>query len=168
MRTTAVVAATDAGVIGRGGDLPWHLPEDLRFFRQLTAGSVVLAGRRTHRSVVARLGRPLPGRVTVVVSSRPPSPGGPVVHAASVAHGLDLARSLAAWAGRDEVFVIGGAQLYAAAMPHVDRVHLTRIHADIAGDTSLPDGWLDGFRLVETVPGVPGAALPYSHERHER
>lgn len=168
MRTTAVVAATDAGVIGRDGDLPWHLPEDLRSFKRLTSGAVVVAGRRTHASIVARLGRPLPGRVTVVVSRTPPAPGGPVVHATSVEHALDLAHSLATWAGRDEVFVIGGAQLYAATMRLVDRVHLTRIHADVDGDTSLPGGWLDGFRLVETVPGVVGAALPYDHERWER
>ena len=66
------------------------------------------------------------------------------------------------------MFVIGGAQLYVAVMPDVDRVHLTRVHADVDGDTSLPDGWLDGFSLVETVPGDPADALPYSHERWER
>ena len=166
MRVTAVVAATDAGVIGRDGDLPWHLPEDLRFFKELTAGHVVVAGRRTHASIVARLGRPLPGRITVVVSST--CPDDVVVHATSAGHGVELACSLAAWAGQDEVFVIGGAQLYAACLPHVDRVHLTRVHADVEGDTSLPAGWLGGFRLVETVPGAPDATLPFSHERWER
>ena len=166
MRVTAVVAATDAGVIGRDGDLPWHLPEDLAFFKRTTSRSVVVAGRRTHASIVARLGRPLPGRITVVVSST--CPDDVVVHATSPARGIQLARSLAAWAGQDEVFVIGGAQLYAACMPDVDRVHLTRVHADVEGDTSLPAGWLDGFRLVETVPGPAGAALPFSHERWER
>ena len=166
MRVTAVVAATDAEVIGRDGDLPWHLPEDLASFKRLTAGHVVVAGRRTHASIVARLGRPLPGRITVVVSSA--CTDDVVVHATSPAHGLELARSLAAWAGQDEVFLIGGAQLYAACLPSVDRVQLTRVHADLEGDTWLPAGWLDGFRLVETLPGAPGAALPFTHERGER
>lgn len=161
-----MVAATDAGVIGRHGDLPWHLPEDLRFFQQLTTGHVVLAGRRTHASIVARLGRPLPGRITVVVSST--CTDGAVVHGTSPAHGIELARTLAAWAGQDEVFLIGGAQLYAACLPHVDRVHLTRVHADVEGDTSLPAGWLDGFRLTESVSGAAGASLPFSHEQWER
>ena len=161
-----MVAASDAGVIGRDGDLPWHLPEDRRFFKRLTAGAVVVAGRRTHASIVSRLGRPLPGRITVVVSST--CLDGAVVHATSPAHGVDLARSLAGWAGQDEVFVIGGAQLYDACMPLVDRVHLTRVHADVDGDTWLPGGWLDGFHLAETLPGAPGAALEHSHERWER
>ena len=166
MITTAVVAATDAGVIGRDGDLPWHLPEDLRFFKQLTAGCVVVAGRRTHASIVARLGRPLPGRLTVVVSST--CPDGPVVHATSAVHGVELAHVLASWAGQEEVFVIGGAQLYAATLPDVDRVWLTRVDADVDGDTSLPDGWLDGFALAETVPGEDDGDLPYAHLRYER
>lgn len=168
VRVTAVVAAARNGVIGRDGDLPWHLPGDLRFFKQTTAGAVVVAGRRTHESVVARLGRPLPGRLSVVVASAPPEPGGPVVHASSPEHGLELAESIAAWSGRDEVFVIGGAQLYAALLPHVERVWLTRVDADVEGDTRLPDGWLDGFALAETLPGATGEELPYAHLRYER
>jgi dihydrofolate reductase len=172
--TSLIVAAAENEVIGAAGALPWHLPEDLRRFRRLTAGHAVVLGRVTHESIVARLGRALPGRTSVVVSSRgtpggdaggmaePGAGDGEVAWAGSVAAAMAAARAAEARAaearaaeargGREgpagEVFVLGGASVYEQALPEVDRVYLTRVHREVTGDTSMPDGWLDGFELV--------------------
>jgi dihydrofolate reductase len=170
VRTSLIVAVAANGVIGRDGALPWHLPGDLRRFRELTTGHVVIAGRRTHESIVDRLGHPLPGRITVVVSRQGLPSAGPVLPQRSVPAALSVARAIEDFAGRDEVFVIGGAEVYAAALSEVDSVHLTRVHADIAGDVSMPDGWLDGFTPTgPTVPAPGGPDSPaYSYQRYLR
>ena len=156
-RLSSVVAVADNGVIGDRNGLPWHISEDLRRFRELTTGRVVVAGRLTHESVVARLGQPLPRRHTVVVSGRT-APGGPRVWtpgAATVvgdlAAALELGARLAADAELPEVVVMGGAQLYAQALPQVDTVHLTRVHLEPEGDTRMPADWLAGFTVVDST-----------------
>ncbi len=151
VRTSLIVAADEQDLIGRGdGDLPWHLPNDLRRFQRLTSGHVVVAGRRTHESIVRRLGRPLPNRFTVVVTRQtglPVVPG--VLYQPDVTSAMVAARGIEAFAGRTELFVIGGAEIYAQAMPFVDRVHLTRVHTVADGDVYLADGWLEAFTLVK-------------------
>jgi dihydrofolate reductase len=179
LTTSLIVAAAENEVIGAGGTLPWHLPEDLRRFRRLTTGHAVVLGRVTHESIVARLGRARPGRTSVVVSSRGAggagvggggtgggggagAANGPAVGLAEVAwarsveeaiaaaHAAEaVAAARAAEAGTGgEVFILGGASVYEQALPAVDRVYLTRVHREVAGDTSMPAGWLDGFTLV--------------------
>lgn len=144
MSLSLIVAAAANDVIGKDGALPWHLPDDLRRFRRLTTGTVVVMGRLTHESILARLGRPLPDRTSVVITTRPLAEH-PDVHAASsVPEALTVARSLAR-AAATEVFVCGGASVYRQTLPEVTRVHLTRVHREVPGDTSMPEGWLDGF-----------------------
>ncbi len=156
-----MLAADDHELIGVGADgLPWHLPSDLRRFKRITAGHVVVAGRLTHESIVARLGKPLPGRLTVVVTRRHDIPG--VVCQPDVGSALTAARAIAAFAGQDEVFVIGGARVYEAALPHTDRVHLTRVHTRADGDVFLPAGWADGFAET-SAEKVTDDALPYTY-----
>jgi len=140
-----VVAVAENDIIGRDGRLPWHLPEDLKRFRTLTSGHVVLAGRRTHQSIVDRLGHPLAQRFTVVVTQSVIAGDESVVYQPSVAAALSVARGVEAFAGGDEVFIIGGAQIYAQTMDEVDTIYLTRVHASPEGDTSMPSGWLNGF-----------------------
>jgi dihydrofolate reductase len=152
MRLSMVVAADPAGTIGREGGLPWHLPEDLKRFRRLTTGHVVVVGRITHESIVERLGRPLPERFSVVVSRQPRPPEESVVYQPDVPAALVLAGSVARFAGQDEVFVIGGAEIYRLALPQVQQVHLTRVAQEVEGDRALPAGWLDPFDLVEAEP----------------
>jgi dihydrofolate reductase len=167
LRVSMIVAATRDEVIGDAGDLPWHLPDDLRRFKALTSGHVVVVGRKTHESIVKRLGRSLPGRISVVVT-REVRPGeGSVIYQPTVAAALSVARAIEEFAGRDEVFVIGGAQVYEAALPSVDRVYLTRVESTADGDTRMPAGWLDGFALVDHEV-VETNALPYSLERYQR
>jgi dihydrofolate reductase len=164
MTTSLIVAVASNGVIGAGGALPWYLSDDLRRFRRLTSGHPVIVGRVTHESIVARLGRPLPGRTSVVLSSREPAPApapasgadGAAEEAVVWVSSLDKALAAAheAQAGRRpdgrecEVFVAGGASVYLQSLPHADRVYLTLVHRDVEGDTSLPPGWLEGFTLV--------------------
>jgi dihydrofolate reductase len=127
-RLVLVVAANDAGVIGRDGALPWHLPADLKRFKAITLGKPILMGRRTYESI----GRPLPGRTNLVLTRSADWRAEGVL----VVHSLEEARAKAADA--PELMVIGGAELYRIALPHADRIELTRVHADVSGDTFLP------------------------------
>ena len=127
-RLTLIVARARNGVIGRDGRLPWRLPEDLAFFKRTTMGHPIVMGRRTWESI----GRPLPGRRNIVVSGQ----AGFAAGGAEVAPSLDEA--LRRCAGSDEVFVIGGAQLYAEALPRAGRLIVTEIDADFEGDTHWP------------------------------
>ncbi|QYN33323.1 dihydrofolate reductase [Pseudonocardia sp. DSM 110487] len=122
-----VWAQSANGVIGRDGTLPWHLPEDLKHFRALTTGATVLMGRRTWESLPPRF-RPLPGRRNVVLS-RTPQEG--------VETFPDLRQALAAVSG--DVWVIGGASVYRAALPFADRIEVTEIRELFDGDTYAPD-----------------------------
>jgi dihydrofolate reductase len=123
-----IVAADERGGIGQGGGLPWHLPEDLKRFKALTMGKPILMGRRTWDSI----GRPLPGRRSVVISRQP----GLVIEGAEV-HG-SLEAALDAVADASEACVIGGAEIYRQALPRADVIHLTRVHATVEADTFFP------------------------------
>lgn len=128
MELGLVVAMDDQGVIGRDGGLPWHLPEDLKRFKAITMGSPILMGRRTYESI----GRPLPGRRNIVVTTTPgyEAPG------CETAGSLDAALALVA--AVPTAFVIGGVALYRAALPHAGRIYLTEVHATVGGDTVFP------------------------------
>ena len=123
-----VVAVARNGVIGHTNGLPWRLPADLAFFKRLTMGHPIIMGRKTHESI----GKALPGRLNIVVTRTPgyAAPGCTVVDTVEAAY--------VAAAGADEVFVIGGAQVYDAAFDSADRIYLTEVEAQIAGDTYFP------------------------------
>jgi dihydrofolate reductase len=116
------------GVIGAGGRLPWHLPEDLALFRRLTTGSTVVMGRRTWESLPERF-RPLPGRTNVVLTTDPGWTADGARRAGSVAEVLD---------GGEDLWVIGGGAVYAAFLPHADRLVVTDVDLDVPGDTWAP------------------------------
>jgi dihydrofolate reductase len=166
VRTSLIVAADEADVIGVAGGLPWHLPDDLRRFKRLTLGHAVVAGRRTHESILVRIRRPLPGRFTVVVTRRSHPGHGSVVFQPDVASALDVARGIEEFAGREEVFVIGGAEVYAQTLDEVDRVYLTRVHQRTGGDAAMPSGWLTPFSLVEREDHAPDGQFSFlTYER---
>jgi dihydrofolate reductase len=144
MPVTLIAAVADNGVIGRGGALPWHLPADLKRFQRLTSGHHLVIGRATWESI----GRPLPDRTFVVVTSRPRAAEPGLVFVRSVAEGIRLARA----AGDLEPFVAGGTGIFreALALDLVDRLQLTTIHRDYEGDARFPELDLaSGWRLVE-------------------
>lgn len=145
MKLSVIAAVAENGVIGRGGALPWHLSTDLRRFKKLTMGHAILMGRKTWESI----GRPLPGRTSIVISRKNDyAPGFDEVH---VAANLDeaLAAARLADCDRDEVFIIGGARIYEMTLPHADRLLLTRVHADVEGDVFLPSVDWHQWDLVE-------------------
>jgi dihydrofolate reductase len=124
-----VVAMADNGVIGRNGKLPWRIPEDMRHFKALTVGKPCIMGRKTWDGLPKK---PLPGRDNIIVTRDR------AFHAdgATVAHSLDDAITGANEA--DEICVIGGAEIYKAALPRATRIYLTEIHVACDGDTALP------------------------------
>ena len=133
MKLSLICAMASNGIIGRNNGLPWHLPEDLRYCKATTMGHSIIMGRKTWESI----GRPLPGRTSIVVTRDADyvAEGAKVVH--SMQDALRLAESIAVIDGTEQAFVIGGAALYATAMPIADRFHLTRVHAEVEGDTVL-------------------------------
>lgn len=138
-----VVAAARNGVIGRGGALPWHMRSDLRAFRRLTMGHPVIMGRKTFESI----GKPLDGRDNIVVTGGDALPG--TLAAASVEEALAVAARIARERRLGEIFVIGGAQIYAAALPLARRIHLTEVQADLEGDAAIAipgAGWREVSR----------------------
>jgi dihydrofolate reductase len=151
---TLVAAVARNGVIGVDGGLPWRLPDDLRRFKELTTGHVLVMGRRTYESI----GRPLPGRTTVVVTR---TPGwGADVEGVLVAAGVPDALAAAA-AIDDEVFVVGGARVYADALPLADRLELTHVDAEPAGDTLFPEVDWSEWREVRREEGDGVAYVTY-------
>lgn len=147
--TTLVVAMGANRVIGVDGSLPWRLPEDLAHFKQLTLGHPMVMGRATYESI----GRPLPGRTTIVVTRDPRWSAEGVEVAHSLDEALDRARSL-----DDEVFLVGGAQVYAAALERdlVDVLVVTRVAASPDGDTYFPridwERWQEAGRVPQVGP----------------
>jgi dihydrofolate reductase len=147
-----LVAAMARGrVIGRAGALPWHLPEDLRHFRELTQGQPLLMGRKTWDSLPPRF-RPLPGRRNLVLTRQP------AWHADGAERVGSVEEALAAVAGAPRLFVIGGAEVYAAALPRADALELTEIDADFEGDTRFPD--FDGLGFEAMGPQRHRSAAP--------
>jgi dihydrofolate reductase len=126
-----IAALSSNGVIGRNDGIPWRLSTDLKRLKSLTMGHHLIMGRRTYESV----GRPLPGRTNVVITRRTDyAPQG-----VTVVHTLDDAIRLAAAAADPEPFIAGGAEIYDLAMHRADRMYLTRVHAEVEGDTFFPE-----------------------------
>ena len=155
---TIVVARARNGVIGRDGTLPWRLSADLRHFKQVTMGSVMVMGRRTFDS----LPKLLPGRRHVVVTRDL----GWQAEGAEVAHSAEEALALA---GEEAVSVIGGAEIIALFLPQADAVELTEVHLDAAGDTVMPPFGPEDWREVSRADyPAEGVAPAYSFVRLER
>ena len=133
MTVSLIAALTKSYVIGKNNDLPWHLPDDMRYFMQTTSRHTVIMGRKNYDSIPEKF-RPLPNRTNIVVTRQPDfaAPGCKVVH--SLEKGIALAQTL----NETEVFIIGGAEIYALGMPRTQKMYLTEIQAEIAGDTHFP------------------------------
>ena len=161
MELVLLAAVARNGVIGGNNDLPWRLPEDMRFVRDTTMGHPVIMGRRTWESLPARV-RPLPGRRNIVVSRD----AGFVAPGAEVAGSLEAALALVQDAPR--AFVLGGAQLYAQALPQADRLLLTEIDRDFDGDTRFPDWPRECFVATEITEHDSGQGFGYRRVDYRR
>jgi dihydrofolate reductase len=139
MILSCIAAVAENGVIGRGDALPWRLSADLKRFKELTTGHVLIMGRKTFASI----GRPLSNRTSIVLTRDPAyrQPGVVVVH--SLEEALERCRD------EQEVFAIGGAAVFREALPRAQRLYLTRVHAEVAGDVRFPDETLEGWERIE-------------------
>jgi dihydrofolate reductase len=150
MLISAIVARSANGVIGANNRLPWHLPADLAQFRRLTTGHHLVMGRKTYESI----GRPLPNRVSLVLTRQADwvAPAG-----AKVVGNWEEALVMAKLAGETELFVIGGAEVFALFMPVLDRLYLTQVHAQVAGDVFFPAPDPAHWRETERQAHLPDA-----------
>jgi len=162
MRVSIIAALDEAGGIGLAGSLPWRLPDDLKHFRELTLGHHVIMGRKTWQSI----GRPLPQRHMLVVSRNPhfAAPGCTLVHS------LEAGAAAAQQAGESELFVIGGGELYALALPLAGRLYLTRVRGQVQADVFFPAVDAREWNLLEVIPHAADARHSYAFcfETYER
>jgi dihydrofolate reductase len=138
MSINIIVAMDKNGLIGKDGKLPWHLPSDLQFFRTATLGRIVVMGSKT----AASIGRPLPNRTSIILSR---SSG------ISIQDIVDLSK-------RQDVFIIGGSQIYEAFLPYTDKLIITHIDAAFDGDAWFPEYNKDDFKLVDNRKGIDSAS----------
>lgn len=154
-------------MIGRDGELPWRLPEDLAHFRRTTMGRAILMGRKTFESI----GKPLPGRRTIVITRDPNWAHAGCERAGSLAEAIALGGSAAPDDGRfptDEVMVVGGAQIYRDALPLADRIIVTEIDQDFDGDAVLDSSGFDEFRQVSRTRYTSASGIPFSVVEYRR
>lgn len=127
-----IVAYTKNRVIGMKNDMPWYLPADLKHFKEITDGQTVIMGRNTYDSIVKRLGHGLPNRQNIVLTRTPAANTDSTIFVTSLPEALQVA-------DREQVFIIGGAQVFTQSLPEVDKVYATEIDATLAGDTFFPE-----------------------------
>ena len=158
---TLIAAVAQNGVIGKDNALPWHLPEDLKHFKQLTTGHAVLMGRKTWESLPPRF-RPLPGRLNIVVTRNVDyqAEGAVVVHS--------LQEAIAKVDAGRTAFIIGGAELYVHALPRAGRMELTEVHTDVAGDACFPAYDKQVWRETARHVGMSENGLAYAFVSYER
>ena len=165
MTISLIAAVANNNIIGRDNKLPWHMPADLKWFKSLTTGHHVLMGRKTFEEIK----KPLPGRVNVVITRNPNWAADGVAIARSVDEAIGKAQA----AGDKEIFVIGGAEIFAQLLHRADRMYITRIHAEPQGDTYFPEfDDVNEWKLVDSehFDADEKNAYPYSfltYERHE-
>ncbi|PIE42578.1 MAG: type 3 dihydrofolate reductase [Gammaproteobacteria bacterium] len=159
MKLAIIVAQAKNRVIGVKNKLPWHLPEDLRYFKQVTMGRPIIMGRNTYESI----GRPLPGRTNIVITRQADyAPQGVrVVH--SLEQAIELAESVALIDGATEAMIIGGAQIYEQALSLADRLYLTEVDAEVEGDAWFPEFNQDEWNEVGRENFSAEGANPYNY-----
>ncbi|MEH7500510.1 dihydrofolate reductase [Neobacillus drentensis] len=150
-----IVAMDENRVIGKDNQLPWRLPEDLKFFKRVTMGHPIAMGRKTHESI----GRVLPGRENIVITRQADylSEGCTVFH--SVEDFVKDSKNKS-----DEIFIIGGAEIFKETFAYSDRLYITLIHEEFAGDTFFPEYDLSKWKLVSSEKGIKDDNNPYDYE----
>lgn len=161
MKIALIVAMARNHVIGKNNTMPWHLPEDLRYFKRVTLGKPVIMGRNTYESI----GKPLVQRPNIIISRN----AGYKVEGATVVHSLDAALALGAGLQRDagpdsELMIIGGAQIYTQALPFAQRLYLTEVHAELEGDAFFPHFDRSQWQEVAREEHPACARNPYAYD----
>ena len=159
MKVSLIVAMSENRVIGRQNQMPWHLPNELKYFKRMTIGKPVVMGRNTFESI----GKPLPGRPNIIVTRNAEYDADGVSVVTSVEDALDLAQQLSEHDANAEVMVIGGAQIFAVTLPIADRLYLTEVHAIVDGDVFFPEFRRADWRLVSREEHAADGANPYAY-----
>jgi len=161
MKLSLIVAMASNRVIGANNKMPWHLPADLKRFRQITWGSPIIMGRNTHESI----GKPLPGRTNIIITRN----SGYQAPGCIVCHDPQSAKELACQTA-NEIFIIGGAKLYQAFMPSADTLYLTKINKAFSGDTRFPIWSEHDWHELERddVLADPAVDFDYSFMKYAR
>jgi dihydrofolate reductase len=154
-----IVAMAQNRVIGRDNQLPWHLPNDLKYFKATTMGKPIVMGRKTYESI----GKPLPGRPNVVVTTNEGFAADGVSVAHSVSEALVKSTQMAQSGGASEVMVIGGAQLYREMLPQAKRLYLTLVHDDVPGDAYFPELDFSRWQQVSRKDFWADGPNPYNY-----
>lgn len=149
-----IVAVSENNVIGKDNKLPWRLPTDMKYFKNITWAMPVIMGRKSYES----LGEPLKGRTNIVVT-RNKNWKAEGVH---IVQSIDQAINVAAQTDAKEIFIIGGAEIFVAALPSADRIYLTRIHENFDGDTFFPELKKEEWKLVSNRDCPPDEKNPYA------
>ncbi|MDF2856933.1 MAG: dihydrofolate reductase [Neobacillus sp.] len=150
-----IVAMDENRVIGKDNQLPWHLPEDLKFFKRVTMGHPIAMGRKTHESI----GRILPGRENMIITRQPDyqREGCTVFH--SIGDFVEYTRRT-----NDEIFIIGGAEIFKGTFEYADRLYITHIHDRFEGDTFFPKFNVSEWELISSEQGMKDEKNPYDYE----
>jgi len=153
MKISMIVAMAANGVIGRDNKLPWYLPNDLKYFKQVTMGKHILMGRKTFESI----GKPLPGRTNIVMTRNTAWQAEGVKVVQSLEQAVSIAAAIAEIDGQDELMIIGGDQIYREGLTIADRIYLTEVHAEVEGDAHFPaldrEQWTECAREDFTAEG---------------
>ena len=163
-KTLSLMAAMSENyVIGKAGDLPWHLPKDFKRFKEMTQGHNIIMGRKTYESLG---GKPLPKRTNIVITRQEGYEGSGIVVVKSLEEALDYV----AQTEDDEPFVIGGGEIYKAALPYADRIYLTIVHAEVEGDTFFPEFNQSEWEITEqeAVPADEKHDYPFTFVTYDR
>lgn len=134
MKLSLIVAIAQNGCIGIDNKLPWYLPEDLKYFRRLTTGNIVIMGRKTFESI----GKPLPNRQNIVISRNSDFAAEGIKIVSTIEQALNVANSMAEISGINEAFIMGGAQIYAQTLPLAQRLYITEVKKTVTGDAFFP------------------------------
>lgn len=156
MNISQIVAVSLNNAIGKENDLPWHMPTDMAYFKNKTWGHHIVTGRRNYEVE----GKALPGRVNILLTRNPEYR----ISDGIVVHQLDKAIEIAQKAGEDELFIVGGAEIYKLAMPVTDRIYLTRIHAHVDGDTFYPELDMNTWEAVAIDRRKADETNPYDFD----
>ncbi|MBB3169994.1 type 3 dihydrofolate reductase [Simiduia aestuariiviva] len=154
-----IVAKAENDTIGRDNQLPWHLPDDLAYFKRVTMGKPIIMGRKTFESI----GRPLPGRPNIVITRQPDWLAEGVTVCNSVEQAIALGCNMAEQAGVDEAMVIGGSEIYRQALPLASRLYLTQVHAEVPGDAHFPAIEPSQWQQISEDRRVAGGSNPHDY-----
>lgn len=159
MKVSLIVAMSQNRVIGRQNQMPWHLPDELQYFKRVTMGKPVLMGRNTFESI----GKPLPGRPNIVITRNTDYEVDGISVVNSVEDALDLAEQLTEHDANAEAMVIGGAQIFSATFPRADLLYLTIVQAEVEGDVFFPEFPAEEWRLVSREERDANERNPYPY-----